>query len=138
MRASTIWLLAGMALSVMVLAGAGCMEADDTPLPSPAPEFIPEAIGYDTHVIYRYVPQSETPATYLVTYEITRNETTVTARTNEQYENVSDENPIEFLVERNPGDSTAITIEISTPGGKVAHTSSTGNVPVTPTPLATA
>ncbi len=122
-----------------VLLSAGCTGQEQSPAEqAPDPDFRSETFNYDDRVIFRFIPDTGEAATYSVTYTIEQGVpwgTTIDSRENLTYENVSRDNPIEFVVlHQDPSDSAAIEIEIRSTTGEVLHRSRTSVQPGTPTP----
>lgn len=115
--------LAVFLLLIPLLAAAGCTGPQVQPPPAPAPEFRSESVGYDDRVVFRFIPDTSQPATYFVTYDITRNGNTVTSEVQAVYEGVDRSSPIEFTVEREPGDAVEIAITVVNADGVEVHMS---------------
>ncbi|RXE56935.1 hypothetical protein ABH15_01960 [Methanoculleus taiwanensis] len=103
---------AAFCLLLLLICSPGCI-GQSIPQPSaPMPDFRAESVGYDDRIVFRFIPDTGTPATYFVTYEIIRNGTTVRSETQTVYNAVDRSNPIAFTVQREPGDSVVIEITI--------------------------
>ncbi len=109
-------------LLLLLICGAGCIGPQAQP-PAPTPDFQAESVGYNDRIIFQFVPDTGTPATYFVTYEITRNGTTVRSETQSVYNAVDRTTPIVFTVQREPGDSVAIEITIFNADGREVYAS---------------
>lgn len=120
--------------AVAVACGAGCLSPEPPEQPVPGPEFRQSTEGYDDRVVFAIIPESDTPGTYVVDYEILRNGTTVEARTGVIYENVAEGAPIVFEVPRSPDDRVSLEVEVRNTDGDVLHTSTTVIGPVTTVP----
>jgi len=125
-------------LLIAVLLSAGCIGQQSQEDPLPGPDFRSETSGYDDRVEFRFIPETDEAGTYNVTYTIEQGVpwgTTIDSRENVTYENVSHDNPIEFVVLRqDPSNGAAIDIEIRSMTGEVLHRSRTSVQPTTPTP----
>jgi hypothetical protein len=126
------------AFLIVILLSAGCIEPQQQREQVPGPDFRGETINYDDRVIFRFIPDTAEPATYSVTYTIEKGVpwgTTIESRDNATYEHISNDNPLEFVVDRQAGsDRVAIEIEIRNTEGEVLHRSRTSVKPGTPTP----
>jgi hypothetical protein len=113
------------ALCLLAGAGllAGCIGTDEEEATAPLPEFRGEMDGYDDRVIFRFIPDTTSPGTYVARYEITRDGTTHQSRSNEGFDGISSENPIRFTVPREPEESVAISLEIRNEDGILVHES---------------
>ncbi|MDN7024713.1 hypothetical protein FGU65_07405 [Methanoculleus sp. FWC-SCC1] len=118
----TIGLVVSLLL-MLLLAASGCTVPQVQPPPAPTPEFRSESVGYDDRVVFRFIPDTSQPATYFVTYDITRNGNTVTSEVQAVYEGVVRSGPIEFTVERGPGDAVEIAITVVNADGVEVHMS---------------
>ncbi len=122
-----------------VLLSAGCTSAEQPHAGKAAgPDFRGETLGYDDRVVFRFIPEADEAAAYSVTCTIEQDVswgTTIETRENVIYENISGDNPIEFVILRqDPSDGAAIEIEIRSTTGEVLHRSRTSVTPATPTP----
>ena len=111
--------------AVAVACGAGCLSPEPPEQPVPGPEFRQSTEGYDDRVVFAIIPESDTPGTYVVDYEILRNGTTEEARTGVIYENIAETAPIVYEVPRATGDTIALEIEVRNTEGDVLHASTT-------------
>jgi hypothetical protein len=125
-------------LLIAVLLSAGCTGQQSQEDPLPGPDFRSETSGYDDRVEFRFIPEIDEAAAYSVTYTIEQGVlwgTTIDSGENVTYENVSHDNPIEFVVlHQDPSNSVAIDIEIRSMTGEVLHRSRTSVKPTTPAP----
>ncbi|HQD26103.1 MULTISPECIES: hypothetical protein [Methanoculleus] len=124
---------------VTMLFTAGCTGEGQSSAGKTATEFRGEASGYDDRVEFRYIPNSDEPETYSVTYTIERDVswgTMIETRENVRYERISSGNPIAIVVPREePMDGVALEIEIRSAAGVVLHQSRTSVGPETPVPM---
>jgi hypothetical protein len=128
----------------MAVLGAGCTGPQ---IPSPdrvtpagtavqdiptgeAGPFSEETFAGEDRVVVRYVPESEEPTEYRVSYEIIKNGTTDRRVEERIYENVSRINPIAVVVVRDPGETVAIDATIRYGNGTVVWESSAAYGPV--------
>ncbi|MGC9435424.1 MAG: hypothetical protein ACP5C4_04970 [Methanomicrobiales archaeon] len=122
-------LIAALLCAVAICTGAGCLAfqyiapGDGGPAEQVIhPEFYGEGIGTDDYLQYRLVPKTSETATYLLTYEITRNGTTVTSRTGERFTGISREHPITLGVPRTPGDRIVFHVTVYATDGVEVYT----------------
>jgi hypothetical protein len=120
-------LLAGIAIAAAC--GAGCLAPESPEDPDPAPEFHQVTESYNDRIVFSIIPYRDTPATYVADFEILRNGTTVEARSNVVYENVSESDPIIFEVARSANESVSLEVEVRNTSGDVLHTSTTTITP---------
>jgi|GEM_PF-2551224 len=137
-------ILFALLCTVLVSGGAGCLalqfyHPDEGGSADQVihPEFYGEGISTEGYLQYRLVPETDTAATYLVTYEITRNGTTVISRTGERFSGISRENPITLGVPRRPGDRIEFHVTVHATDGTVVYTATMAGESRTPSPLPT-
>jgi hypothetical protein len=110
-------------LLILLLAAAGCIVPQTQPPPAPTPEFRSESVGYDDQVTFQFIPDTSVPATYFVTYDITRNGATVASEVQAVYEAVDRASPVSFTVQCESGDSVEIAITIVNADGVEVYAS---------------
>jgi hypothetical protein len=120
------------------LLSTGCTDQQSFAGKAMDTDFRSETSGYDDRVEFRFIPNTDEPGHYSVTYTIERDVswgTTSETREDVRYENISRSNPIEIVVPReDPPDGAAIEIEIRNTAGEVLHQSRTSVAPATPVP----
>lgn len=121
-----------MVAAIAAACSAGCLVRDGGPVKQSVegPEFHQMTEGYDDRVVFKVIPRSDTPGTYVVNYSILRNGTTVEARSEAVHENISAAAPIVFVADRSADDAVALLIEVMSTDGTVLHTSTTSVGPV--------
>lgn len=121
-----LFVAAGLLVAGCTTPGAppsgGIVTLSETPVQVPTGEagaFFEEGFVTEERIIARYVPRSDEPTAYRVSYEVLTDGTTRERADDRLYENVGPENPVIILVDRRPGETVTVDAVIREPDGTV-------------------